>query len=152
MSRAGALCATMVCGLVLAGACRQNDDPDGADELLARVQEEDYRSWNTAPGYDERRPSSAPHGGNSEIFVNEVVVDALSMEGLEEWPEGSIVAKDGYNDDGGLEVIAIMEKRADAWYWAEYDAEGAPLFSGAPTICTDCHGAGSDFVRAFSLP
>jgi hypothetical protein len=141
-----------VCGIALASACRQNDDPAGAEELLAQVQQEDYRSWEPAPGYEERQPSTAPHGGNSEIFVNDVMAEALEMDGLTEWPEGSIVAKDGYTDDGDLDVIALMEKRGDGWYWAEYSGEGEVLFSGAPTICTDCHGSGSDFVRAFAFP
>jgi len=45
-----------------------------------------------------------------------------------------------------------MEKRRDGWFWAEFDDDGEPKFSGRPSKCTDCHASGSDFVRAFSLP
>lgn len=134
-------------------ACRQNDDPAGAEDLLEQVEQQSYRSWARAPGYENRRASSAPHGNQVEIFVNDAVAGALAGEpGLAEWPVGSIVVKDGYTDDGDLDLIAIMEKREGGWYWAEYDGEGAVLYSGEPDVCTDCHGSGSDFVRAFALP
>jgi hypothetical protein len=87
-----------------------------------------------------------------EIFVNDVVADALASEGLAEWPVGSLIVKDGYADDGTLELVALMEKRQDGWFWAELDGEGNALYSGEPAICVDCHDAGSDLVRAFSLP
>jgi hypothetical protein len=138
--------------LLTLGACRQNDAPDEAAELLERVRDEDYGSWQRAPGYDERTPSDAPHSDAVEIFVNDVVAGALvSEEALSEWPEGSIIVKDGYTDDGELALIAVMEKRANGWFWAEYDGEGATLYSGVPDICIDCHDGGSDFVRAFGF-
>ena len=143
----------LVLSLASAAACRQNDDPDAAVDLLARVQEEDYASsWDRAPNYPERTPSTAPHSDNVEIFVNDVVAEALGTDGLTQWPVGSIIAKDGYADDGTLEIVALMEKGDSGWFWAEYDAEGTPLYSGDAQICIDCHDTGSDFVRAFSLP
>ncbi|NUP11578.1 MAG: hypothetical protein HOW73_36495 [Polyangiaceae bacterium] len=133
-------------------ACRQNDDPNGAEALLAEARDDDYRAWLRAPGYEERRPSSAPHSDNVEIFVNDVVEDALADDGLSEWPVGALIVKDGYTDDGTLELTSLMQKREDGWYWAEYDADGNALYSGSPDICVDCHDSGSDFVRAFTLP
>ena len=84
--------------------------------------------------------------------MNDVLEAALAEGAADEWPVGSIVAKDGYTDDGELELTALMEKREEGWFWAEYDAEGTPLYSGAPTICTDCHEPGADYVRAFGFP
>jgi hypothetical protein len=103
-------------------------------------------------GYEARVPSSAPHSDNVEIFVNDVVEAALASDGLSEWPVGSIIVKDGTSDDGELELIALMEKREDGWYWAEYDGSGAALYSGDVDVCVDCHASGGDFVRAFALP
>lgn len=140
------------CALGVLVCCRQNDDPSGAEDLLAEVQDEDYRSWQRAPGYEERTPSNAPHSDNVEIFVNDILASALQEQGLDEWPVGSLVAKDGYDDDGELELVSLMQKREDGWYFAEYDGEGTPLYSGRPDICTNCHADGDDFVRAFSLP
>lgn len=133
-------------------ACRQNDDPAAADELYARVAADDYRGWERAPGYDARTPSDAPHSDQVEIFVNDVMAAALEEEGLDAWPTGSIVAKDGYADDGTLELTALMEKREDGWFYAEYGADGTAKYSGQPAICVDCHASGSDAVRAFTLP
>ena len=144
-----ALPAVLALGFV---ACRENDDPMGAESLLEQVQADDYRSWQRAPGYEERRASDAPHSDNVEIFVNDVVAGALATPGVTEWPVGSIIVKDGYTDDGELALVALMEKQDGGWYWAEYDGEGTALYSGKPGICTDCHGSGSDFVRAFALP
>jgi hypothetical protein len=138
--------------LVALAACRQNDSPDEAAELLERVRAEDYASWQRAPGYDSRTPSDAPHSDQVEIFVNDVLGAALAEEEVAtEWPEGSIIVKDGYTDDGELALVAIMEKRASGWFWAEYDADDAPLYSGVPDVCVDCHDSGSDFVRAFGF-
>lgn len=135
-------------------SCGDDQDPGGAEELLQRVRDEGYTKWARAPGYDTRRVTNAPHADMVEIFVNDVVEGALaSGDGLQSWPVGSIIAKDGYDDDGTLALIAIMEKRDDGWYWAEYDAEsGESDYSGKPGICIDCHASGDDGVRAFSLP
>lgn len=137
--------------IALGVSCRENDAPDEAVALLETVQADDYRGWQRAPGYASRTPTSAPHADAVEIFVNDVLAEALTEGGLEEWPVGSIVAKDGYDSDGALELIALMEKREAGWFWAEYDADGEPLFSGEPGICLDCHASGDDYVRAFSF-
>lgn len=146
--RLGALVA-----LVALAACRDNAEGDAAAQLLDEVQQMQYRSWTRAPGYATRMPSTSPHGDEVDIFVNETVASALGASTvLTSWPVGSIIVKDGYASSGELEVIALLSKEEEGWFWAEYDATGAPLYSGAPAVCTGCHGSGDDFVRAFSLP
>lgn len=153
MKCAGRLAASTV-ALLGALSCGDDQDPGGAVDLLQRLRDEDYRGWDRAPGYGERRTSSAPHGDQVEIFVNDVVVEALTAgASIDAWPVGSIVAKDGYTDDGGLDLIAAMEKREDGWYWAEWDGEtDESIYSGKPSLCIDCHASGADYVRAFGLP
>ena len=138
--------------VLLLAACRQNDEPVDAEALLSQVEDADYRSWARAPSYPERTPSSAPHSDEVEIFVNDVVEAALAEGVGAEWPIGSIIVKDGYTSEGELALTALMEKRESGWFWAEYDAEGTALYSGAPGICTDCHEPGADYVRAFGFP
>jgi hypothetical protein len=135
-------------------SCGDDQDPEGAKDLLVRIRDEGYTKWARAPGYEQRRETNAPHADLVDIFINDVVEDALAEEeGLDAWPVGSIVAKDGYDDDGTHAIVAVMEKRDDGWFWAEYDAEtGESSYSGKPATCIDCHGSGSDFVRSFSLP
>ena len=143
-----------VLALALAGlaACGDNQDDAGARALLVRVQADGYRTWDRPAGWETRRSSSAPHGNAVDIYVNDVVIEALlTTHADRHWPEGSLIVKDGF-DDGDLDLIAIMEKRSDGWYWAEYDDEGDPIYSGHPETCTDCHADGSDYVRAFKLP
>lgn len=133
-------------------ACGDNQDDAGARALLERVRAEEYRSWDRAPGYERRRESDAPHSDAVDIYVNDLVAEVLALgEPTERWPEGAIIVKDGF-DGSKLEIIAIMEKRSGGWYWAEYDDDGDPDYSGKPDVCTDCHDGGSDFVRAFALP
>ena len=144
------LLATALAALLLAG-CGDNQDPSGADELWTRIHDEKYTSWMRAPGYASRTPSAAPHGDEVEIFVDDVVASALAGGAISAWPEGSLIVKDGYSG-GEPHLVAAMEKRKGGWYWAEWDPDGSASFSGEPTICTDCHASGSDFVRAFALP
>ncbi len=139
--------------VVLLAGCGDDQDPDGAAELFQRIQDADYRSFARAPGYPGREPSAAAHGNEVEIFINDVVVDALTQGDLTEWPRGALIVKDGY-DDGEHSLIAAMEKQDGGWFWAEWtDLTGeSAKYSGRPEICTDCHSSGADFVRAFGFP
>jgi hypothetical protein len=133
-------------------ACGDNQDPGGAAKLWKEIHTDAYRAWDHAPGYESRQKSHAPHGDAVVIYVNDVVAEALaSKTALDAWPDGSIIVKDGF-DGSDLDVVAVIEKRGDKWFWAEYDAEGDPSYSGSPELCTSCHARGDDFVRAFPLP
>lgn len=145
-------CALAAAGLCFVSACGDNQDDAGARRLLTDARSDGYRSWERAPGWSARTQSSAPHGDEVDIYVNDVIAAALSAgEPLSLWPLGSMIVKDGW-DGSELEHIALMEKRADGWFWAEFDGDGEPAYSGHPDLCIDCHARGSDYVRAFKLP
>lgn len=138
------------CALLAAPACGDDQDPRGARELLGRVRAEDYQSWTRAPGYEVRRPSRAPHSNAVDIYINEALVKALESDPpVDTWPVGSIIVKEGY-DGGDRELIALMEKREDGWFWAEFFGSDSK-YSGEPQLCIDCHRSGDDFVRAFGF-
>ena len=148
-----ALLALLALPASLLGGCGDNQQPTAARELYGRIQEEDYRSWRRAPGYETRRQTNAPHAESVDIYVNEVVAAALDAgQPLDAWPAGSLIVKDGFDDDDELELVAVMEKRDDGWFWAEYFGGDDAKFSGKPEVCLDCHDSGDDFVRAFPLP
>lgn len=132
-------------------ACGDNQDPVGAAALWEDIHRDEYRTWQRAPGYEQRRRSNAPHGDDVIVFVDDVVVEALSAESpVSEWPLGSTIVKDGYNGSA-LELVAVMEKRESGWFWAEYDGDGEASYSGSPDLCTGCHRSGDDYVRAFTF-
>jgi hypothetical protein len=123
-------CAALTLAVVATG-CGDDQDPGGAQDLFDRIQAEGYQGWAKAPGFEAPTPSSAPHGNEVVIYLNDVMVEALSTEGLGAWPEGALIVKDGF-DDGELDLIAAMEKRSGEWYWAEWDGEGESIYSGKP--------------------
>ena len=133
-------------------ACGDNQTPAAADAMWRSIQDARYRTFPRAPGFETRKPSNAAHGDAVDIFVNKTIADALAAKKpLASWPVGSLIVKDGY-DGGELEFVAVMEKRDDGWFWAEYDGEGNTIYSGKPSLCIDCHASGQDEVRAFGLP
>jgi hypothetical protein len=145
------LAAGLVLGLPGMVGCR-NQDEGGAIALWEDFQAADYRSWERAPGYPGRTPSTAAHGDAVEIFINDTLAEALaSGDKLSAWPEGSLIVKDGF-EDGEPHLVAAMEKRDDGWFFAEYDPDGDVNFSGSPRVCRGCHDAGADEVLAFGFP
>jgi hypothetical protein len=134
-------------------ACGDNQEPEQADALWDRIHAENYRGFERAPGYDARTPSNTAHSDAVDIYVNSVVSEALMGEAIANWPVGSLIVKDGWDGDT-LDLVAVMDKRAAGWFYAEYtDVEdGDALYSGKPDLCVDCHSSGEDFVRAFRLP
>lgn len=148
------LLATALAGALAAG-CGDNQDPTGADELWERINAQSFTSWERAPNYPTRRESNTAHSDAVDIYVNPTLGAAIKGgQALTTWPEGSIIVKEGYSGDE-RKLVAVMEKRADGWYWAEYDGEGSADFSGKPSVCLDCHGSrkdSADWVYAFDLP
>jgi hypothetical protein len=137
---------------MLAAGCGEDPNAEAARSLLQRVRADGYRSWARAPDYEVRRKSHSPHSDFVDIYLNDRIAEQLaSGEPSDTWRVGSIIAKDGFSGSG-LELIALMEKRDDGWYWAEYDTEGNASYAGHPPECTNCHRSGDDYVRAFSLP
>ena len=134
-------------------ACGDDQEPEQAAQLWDRIHAENYRGFARAPGYDTRQPSDTAHSDAVDIYVNATLADALAGEPISSWPVGSLIVKDGFSGDD-LDLIAVMDKRSDGWFYAEYtDVEdGDALYSGKPDICTDCHSSGADFVRAFGFP
>lgn len=144
------LLACLTAAIAATGGCK-NEDPEGAEALWDEILADEYTAWERAPGYPERAPSSV-HGREMDIFVNDIVAAAVAAGApLEEWPEGSVIVKDGY-DKGALTLVAVMKKTDGAWFWAEYQEDGEIDSSGTPRSCLNCHDAGSDHVRAFALP
>ena len=141
--------------LSLLVACNHDEDPEGARILWEKVNAgPGFRSWERAPGFPVRKPSFTAHADAVEIFVSPEVSNVLDTQRVREWPVGSIVVKEGFRGSS-RKLVAVMEKRADGWFWAEYNDAGSPSASGRPGVCTDCHDnrrSYSDWVYSFELP
>ncbi len=146
----------LVCSLLFCSACGRGE----ARDLLEQIQDDDYReTYRRAPGWEDPLlpADGGPHGAFIDIYVNDVVEDAIdSGESLSAWPAGSLIVKDGYNDEDGsdLKFVVLMERRdGDSWFWAEYRPDGSVVFAGVDeSTCTSCHAGGEDSVLAFALP
>lgn len=146
--RRSSLLLASVAGLLL--GC-SNQSPESAEALWDELQEADYHAWARPPGYPGRTPSATVHGDEVEIFVNDVVADALAGGPLGAWPDGAIIVKDGFQS-GEPHIVVAMQKRGSEWFFAEYETDGEVVYSGHPRACTRCHGDGNDGVLAFPLP
>lgn len=158
LARHAAHLTAVVTVALASAACGQDDDPEGARVLWAKINAgPGFRSWDRAPGFPTRKPSFTAHASAVEIFVNGDLTNALSaprQAALTEWPVGSVIVKEGFRGDS-RKLVAVMEKRADGWFWAEYDDGGDAIYSGRPSVCVDCHDnrkGYSDWVYAFELP
>ena len=149
------LTALCLIGFFLSGCGNNNQSPTEARALWERINTEDYRNFSRAPGYETTQPSFAPHGKSVDIYVNDVVQNALEAgETITSWPVGSLIVKDGFNADGELEIVAVMDKLDTGWFYAEWiglDSIDAD-YSGQPAVCVNCHASGADEVRAFGFP
>lgn len=147
----------VVAALTVGAACGKDDqDPDRARKVWDQIHEGDgFTSWERAPGYPERRPSFTAHSDAVEIFVSKEVSAALrSRTPVTRWPTGATIVKEGYSGSK-RKLVAVMQRDDAGWFWAEYDDGGESIFSGAPSVCTDCHDNRreySDWVYSFEFP
>lgn len=149
--------ATVVVAATVAACGGQDDDPNGAKQLWDKINAgAGFTSWSRAPNYATRTPSFTVHGRSVDVYVSPQVASALAGPNvITTWPVGSILVKDSFCRCGTREAVAVMEKRADGWFWAEYDEKGESVYSGKPKVCVDCHDNRekySDWVYSFELP
>lgn len=130
-------------------ACRENAEPDEARALRDRLEDENYLAWPRVPGFEKRRASETAHGRQVDVYWNRIAQASAAVRPFEALAPGSVLAKEAF--DGNVRLnVAVMEKRQDGWFWAEWDNEGEVLFSGRPGICIDCHRRGEDFLRTIT--
>ena len=113
-----------------------------------------YSSWNQLKDWTGVVLSAdGTHGDYVQIWANDAAYDAI-LKG-DAMPDGAILVKEGYDDDGGtsLKGLTAMQKidgyDADNgdWFWAQFDADsGAASSAGALSGCYGCHSAYSEYV------
>ena len=144
----------LVLGALALGGCGGDEEIDqaGAASLWERLQSAEYRtSFEPAPGWETPRPTVGAHGRTAVILMNTVLADALDADSLAAWPDDSLIVKDSY-DGPSLTLVAAMEKQQGRWFYAEWTPRGEPKYAGEPEVCTSCHVAANDRLRAITLP
>ncbi len=147
---------------VLAMACNGEDKDsasDAEDAVAADLWGEidGYSSWGQVAPWTDVQPSVSVHGSFVQIWVNSTGAAAAEAGGTD-FPEGTILVKEGYDaEDGAPVAVTAMWKGAGSeatggWYFARYSASGDIEMSGddAAEACGGCHSAGPDYSLAWS--
>ena len=125
--------------------------PTGPDGMQAWLAARHYQSW---PAESAPHPSEGPHGGDVKAFLSPSLAESLAAG--TEHPAGAASVKELYGGGSTVTGWAVSVKLAadsadgDGWYWYETfttDAGGSADYQGVGLdLCTDCHGAGEDYV------
>jgi hypothetical protein len=89
-------------------------------------------------------PTDGPHAGKTKVVYGNAIA-AKAWKGTAPLPLGSLVVKTTGPANKPM-LVALMEKRQDGWYYAEYlpnSKGGYNLAFGGPgkqALCVDCHG------------
>ena len=113
----------------------------------------DYKSWRTVSDEPSTGPSlglGAVHKGPDGyrmVYVNDVAHDTITGEGPYEYPEGTVIVKEQYEDRAAwesgegaevtvsLKVADVPEAGGDNWQWAA----GYKSDAGDSQFCSSCH-------------
>lgn len=140
--------------LILLPGC-SSPDPEPATEdpvaFYATLQDENFTSWQRAPGHEVRQPGTGLHLSEVDTYINEIMADALNTNASEA-PAGAIIAKNAFQQDQ-LNTTVAMRKRSDgSWFFAQWNAEGEVMTAGIDEpSCITCHTSNNDRILAFPL-
>lgn len=126
----------------------------GTPEDQAHVEElwtsiEGYQEWPQFDGFEGITFGDTVHGDWVQVWVNDV--GAADPQGL---PYGTIVVKEGYDDEAGTKKrnITVMERiegydpENGDWFYAQYNKKGTPGAAGKVGFCIDCHDDVPDYI------
>lgn len=136
-----------------AGDLPLGDDDAMADLLWDAVQGRE--DWDAPPRWDgvQNPAAGSGHGTFVQITANDT---AIAAWGDDPMPSGSIIVKRTHDQaDGSAPTTTLYamwkvpdyQPNAGGWFWAVYRS-GEATTTGAPALCTNCHGSGDDLVRA----
>ncbi len=141
----------------LALGCGDKEDDTGGtdgltdDEIAADLWNDidGYSSWSQFEGFEGVQVSEAVHGSYVQVWFNDVAVDHYTS-GSGDMPDGAIVVKEGYSDEGEtVTSITVMQKDAtqpnSGWFWANFSEAGDINLAGDQSGCYDCHSSGQDY-------
>lgn len=154
MSKPLSMLVFIVATFLLVSGCKKDDEPEGIDlEMYNMARMTDGFTWyKNSPDLLDRSNGS----GHSQPFLrtryNTIAAAMLDSAGKvstgAEFPEGSLVVKELYENSSTLYRYAILFKKAEdpyaddnGWVWGYIDADGsvAEPASKKGTSCINCH-------------
>lgn len=142
----------------IAAGADPNIPPTKRKAMLAWLQEKRYLEGYTAE--PAVHPSEGPHGGNVRTFFNAILVEDLRA-GRTSFRKGAAMVKELYfgstDTVRGYAVMVKVKKKAGAtgqgWLFMEsFNGTQADFFGRGIRLCSDCHGAGTDFLLSEFRP
>ena len=153
----------LIPAFVLACATKDDTSPDTSE--LSPEDERAAQPWEEMSGYSDWdqhadwtgvvASEDGTHGPFVSIWMNDVASDAIAAADGADLPEGAILVKEGYADEGAESAngITVMVKESgwgdDGWFWAKFagDGSGDIQLAGSVSGCTGCHSSGQDSVK-----
>lgn len=125
-------------------------EPD-ADALWSHLEFENYDDrWELWPGTSRFYEGTRPHGALLTTFVNDVAEQAIRTD-AQTMPQGSIIVKENFTEDGNLAAVTAMYKVGNDydpdhnnWFWLKRLPDGTVEASGKVDSCISCHGKQAD--------
>lgn len=134
--------------------CNGKGDDTGYSGADLWAEMDGYATWEQPNGWTGVRPScTQDHAATVQVWANAAAMEAIAAGGGP-FPDGAILVKESYADDGSLRDVTAMRKKdgfapdAGDWYWGRFSPAGDPGLEGAVAACSGCHG-GSGFDYSF---
>lgn len=144
--------------MLLLAACAPEDAPwtfakSALDDAIAG-----YTDWASPRGWEDLSPScTSAHGTYVRVYVDANAAAEDDASGP--YSVGSTLVLDGLQDSVGTwkMTVAMHKVEADSplvgdWYWGQYDADGALVYSGDVPACWSCHQDAKDFAKHRGRP
>lgn len=146
------------------GTTTPDENATGSEEIVpldgvsvySYLKENNYHGWSLWPGTKEMTSSSAVHGAFVTVYVSDAGLAAING-GAKEVPYGTIVVKDGFNENKELTATVVMYKvkgfdpEHNDWFWAAYTATGNVTNEGILSPCYNCHNKAVQSDYLFTL-
>ncbi len=134
------------------GLCGCEPDPTAAFLETLEAERERYATWpQRDPWIGVQTSLDGTHGPVVQVFFDPAAGAVIEAGEGGAMPEGAMAFKEGYADEEGEEIAAIvatLRTEAGNLFFAMWSPEGTLLESGRPRGCTDCHAMGQDEVMA----
>jgi len=138
-------------------------DQNVSGEAVARriLDDDPYTEWGQFPTAEGFVDAGFPHGPETRVFINDVLLESLGMP-KEAFPDGSMIVKE--NDEQDVDVFGLSNTldvmwkvegynpQNNDWFWTNLTRDGEVNFEGRVQVCIRCHDGARDNDFIFLYP